>query len=100
MSMFIVFLIIRSLDILTTFLNMNEYGNYNQWFLLESNPFPRFLINHFGFWSFVVFNLLISCLAFYSIYRFLPKIASIIIKSFLILNFFIVLMNFFLFFYF
>lgn len=66
MSSLYIFIILRVLDNLTTYLAMSKYGGWDK---IEGNPMNAVLIQLVGFPIFPILNILISLGAFYVLWR-------------------------------
>jgi len=84
----IIFIFIRLLDLYSTYLNMELT---NSWSDIESAPVSKFLISHFSYFQFVIINLTISIVLGYLLWKWAPAI----LKIFNVVNFTVVLINFF-----
>lgn len=83
------FILLRFLDIWTTYNCLKNYCSS------ELNPFNAFLINSFGLNSFIFINLLLSLIVLFAFYKTNNYLVSrITLKSFLVLNLFVVSINF------
>ena len=82
---FYVFIGLRLLDYVTTYLSMSKYG---AWSDIEANPLPQYLIKTYGFNLFLSINFFISCICYVLIRRY--KRAMVILKVFNVIQLLVV----------
>lgn len=86
---FLTYIIIRILDVISTYLNMDLTDS---WESIELAPASYLGIKSFGFWPFIVWNIILSILIFVLLYK--NKLGKYALISFMFLNVLVVIMNF------
>ncbi len=88
---FLIFMILRLADLISTYLNMAKYDG---WASIELIPWNAWLIEHIGFFPFAVVNLILSFMIMLVILR-----NNVLYWGLMMIMFVVVIMNFLIYFF-